>query len=64
MICGSHGLFVVLDHNDRVSLIAQTLQAFQQHGVIARMQTNTGFIQNVNHTDQAAADLAGQSNSL
>ena len=40
MICGTHRFFVMLDDDHRVALIAQSLQTFQQHGVVSRMQTD------------------------
>src|SRR5690606_29832520 len=60
----AHGVFVVLDHDHRVSLIAQVAQTFEQHRVVARMQTDRGLVENVYDPHQPAADLAGEPNSL
>ena len=57
-----HRLFVVLDDDDRVPLIAEPLERRQQHPVVAGMQTDRRLIKDVQHTDQPAADLTGQAN--
>ena len=36
----------------------------EQPIVVARMQADARFIENVEHADQAAADLAGQADAL
>ena len=64
VIGSTHRLFVVLDHNHRVALIAQVAQAVQQHAVVTRMKANGGLIQNIDHAHQPTADLSGKPNAL
>ncbi len=64
VIGGAHGVFVVLDHHDRVALIAEAAQGVQQAVVVAGMQADRGLVENVEHAHQPAADLAGQADAL
>jgi len=60
----ANGLLVVLDHDDRVTQIAQVVQRPKQAGVVALMQADGGLIEDVHHAHQAGADLAGQPDAL
>ena len=64
VIGGSHGLFIVFDNNDRIPLIAEIAQALQQHGVVARMQPDAGFVEDVNDTGQPTPNLTREPNAL
>ena len=64
VVGGAHRVFVVLDHDDRVALIAQPLERRQQPIVVARVQSDRRFVEDVQHADQSAADLPGEANSL
>ena len=64
MVGRPHGVFVVLDDHDRVALVAKLGQRFQQLVVIAGMQADGRFVENVEHAHQPAADLAGQADAL
>ena len=59
-----HGLFVVLDHHDRVALVAQLGQGVQQPIVVAGVQADRRLVEDIQHADQPAADLPGQPNPL
>ena len=59
-----HRVFVVLDHDDRVALVAQPGQGVQQAVVVAGMQADRGLVEDVEHAHQAAADLPGQADAL
>ncbi len=50
----------MLDHDDGVVLIAETLERVEKLALIAVMQADTGLIQHVNTVYQSAADLGGQ----
>jgi len=54
----------VLDHQHGVAEIAQPRQGVQQLAVVARVQADGGFVQDVQHTAQAGADLSGQPDAL
>ncbi len=59
-----HGVFVVLDHDNGVSQVAELGQRVQQLVVIAGVQADRGFVEDVEHAHQAAADLPGQPDAL
>ena len=52
-------------HNDqRISQIAQVEQRFKQFVVISLMQTDTGFIEDIQNSHQRRANLRCKTNSL
>ena len=64
VVGGPHRVFVMLDDDDRVAQVAQPFERAEQAIVVARMQADRRFVENVEHADQAAADLAGEANAL
>ncbi len=60
----AHGVLVVLDDDDRVADVPQTLQRGDQAIVVARMQTDRRLVQDVEHADQPRADLRRQADAL
>ena len=56
--------FIVLDHDDRIAQVAKSPERPQQPSIVALVQANAWFIQNVKHPRKTGADLCGQSNSL
>ena len=64
VVGGPHRVFVVLDDDDRVAQVAQPAERVEQPVVVARVQADRRLVENVEHADQAAADLAGQANAL
>ena len=64
VIGGADGVFVVLHHQDGVAQVAQLLQLPQQPFVVARMQADARLVKDVQHADQAAADLPRQADTL
>ena len=42
----------MLDHNDRVAEVAQTLQGSDQLGVVPLMEPDTRFIKNIKYTNK------------
>ncbi len=59
-----HRVFVMLDDDDRVAHVAQLRERVEQLLIVARVQADRRFVEDVEHADQAAADLPGQPNSL
>src|ERR1043166_3174236 len=54
----------MLNYNDRIAQITKTPQCPQQSRIVALMQSDAGFIQNVKNPCKAGADLRRESNSL
>ena len=59
VVGGADGIFVMLDDDDGIADIAQTLQRCQQPVVIPLMQADGRFVQHIQNAGQSAADLAG-----
>ena len=54
----------MFDHNHAVAQIAQAFEGGEQAVIVALVQADGGFVQNVHHAGQAAADLAGEADAL
>ena len=57
-ISSPHGIFIMLDHDNGITKIAQSLKAFDKPFVVSGMQSNAGFIKDIKNAHKAAADLA------
>src|SRR5215813_6737128 len=64
VIGAPYRFFVVLDHQQRVTLVPQGRERFEQTLIIPRMQTNRWLIQDVKHAAQIRAELRSQTDSL
>ena len=60
----SHGILIVLYHQNCIAQVTKVGQGCQQLVIVALMQTNARFIQNICHAHQAGADLGCQADSL
>ena len=60
----THGVFVMLDHNKRVTHIAQLGESFDEAAVIALVQTNRGLVEHVEHANQTRTDLGCEADAL
>jgi len=49
VIRAQDGVAIVLDHEHAVALVDQATQSLQQTRVVARVQTNAGLVQHVQH---------------
>ena len=56
----ANNLRVVLDHHDRIPVVAQVLQNTDQTLTVARMQANRRFVQNIQGVDQSGTNRRGQ----
>ncbi len=61
---GQDRVGVVFDDQHGVAEVAQSLERVEQAVVVARMQSNGGFVQNVEHAHQARTHLGGESDAL
>ena len=59
-----HGVLVVLDDDQGVAQVAQVLQRADQAVVVLGVQPDAGFVEDVQHAGQPAADLGGQPDAL
>ena len=57
-ISSPHGIFIMLDHDNSITKIAQSFQAFDKPFVVSGMQSNAGFIKDIKNAHKAAANLA------
>ena len=57
-------VLVMFHHDHRIALIPQVFQRGQKPVVVALVQTNRRFVQNIENARQARADLAGQTDTL
>jgi hypothetical protein len=64
VVGGPHCVFVVFDDDDGVAKVAEALQRGEQAVVVAGMQADRGFVEDVEDADEPAADLAGQADPL
>ena len=64
VIGAPHRFLIVLDDDERVSLLPQRGQRFEQAQVIARMQADGRFVQHVKHAAQIRAELRRQADAL
>ena len=60
----AQGLLVVLHHDQGVAEVAQVDQRVQEALVVALMQPDGRFVEDVQHADQGRADLGGQPDAL
>ena len=51
-------------HNHCVSRVTQSLQGAYQPTVVPLVQTDTGFVQNIQDIDQLRTNLRGQTDTL
>ena len=58
------GILVVLDHDDGVAEVAQMLQRGDKPLVVALMQADRRFVQDIKHAHEPRADLRGKADAL
>ena len=64
IIRGTHGVVIVLDHDQRIARIAQALHCCNELFVVALVQTDARLIEDIEHVDQLTADLGGETDAL
>src|SRR5947199_7401706 len=64
VVRSAYRFFIMLNNDDRIAEIAQPSQRPEQTRIIALMQTDARFIQNVKNPCQTRANLCRQSDSL
>ena len=64
VVGGADRLLVVLDHEHRVAQVAQLAQRREEPGVVALVQADRRLVEDVEHADEARADLRGEPDAL
>src|SRR4029453_7096917 len=64
VICRPNRLFVMLHDDDRIAEIAKPGQGTQQFPVIALVQSNRRFVEDVEHPSQISANLRREPDAL
>ena len=64
VIGAANGVFVVLDDEHGVAEIAKLFEGVKEAVIVARVESNGRFIQNVQDATKARADLRGQADAL
>jgi hypothetical protein len=60
VVGASERFFVMLDENEGVSKVAEMKEKVEESRVIGGMKTDAGFIEYVEDSSEAAADLSGE----
>src|SRR6185312_17013699 len=64
VVGGADGVLVMLDHNHRVAEVAQALEGFEQPRIVALVQADARFVENIQHARETRADLRGEPDAL
>jgi hypothetical protein len=60
VVGASERFFVMLDEDERVSKVAEMKEEVEESRVIGGVKTDAGFIEHVEDSSEAAADLGGK----
>src|SRR5690606_21423290 len=58
-----HHVAVMLDDHDRVPKVTQIFERLDKLDVVSRMETDTRFIEDIEHADQLGAYLRGKTDT-
>ena len=58
------GVFVVLDDDEGIALVAEGDEGFEEGGVVAWMETDGGFVEDVEDASEVGAELGGEADAL
>ena len=64
VVGGAHRLLVVLDDDDRVAEVAELLERGEEARVVALVQADRRLVEDVEHADEARADLRREPDAL
>src|SRR5262249_29216344 len=59
-----HRFLVVLHHDQRIPFFAKRAQGVEEAQIIARVQSNRWFIEDIKHASKIRAELGGETNAL
>ncbi len=64
VVGGPHRIFVVLDDNKRVADVAKVFEDLYQPRIVARMQADAWFVENIKRADEQGAEVRRKLNPL
>ena len=64
IVGGPDRLLVMFDHDHRVAEVAQALERLQQALVVALVEADRRFVQDIKHAREPRADLRGEADAL
>ena len=64
IVSAADRVLVMFDHDYGIAQVAQLTEGAQQPVIVALMQSDRGFVENIKHAGQAGADLAGKADTL
>ncbi len=64
VVGSTHNLFVVLDNDNSIALVAQFLENMDESVGVAGMETNAGFVEDIERAHEGAAQRGGEVDAL
>ncbi|OPZ53990.1 MAG: hypothetical protein BWY89_01650 [Bacteroidetes bacterium ADurb.BinA012] len=64
LVCGPDDLLFVFHDNDRVAKVTQFLQCIDKHRGVTRVESDTGFVEDIKRACQTASERGCQVDSL
>ena len=64
MIGGANRFFIVFHYDHRIAEVAEVAQGPEEPGIIALVQADAGFVQNIENAGQPGTDLGGEPDTL
>ena len=63
-VAAAHGVLVMLDHEEAVSLVAEGDQGVEELDVVAGVEADGGFVEDVEDAAEVGAQLRGETDAL
>lgn len=60
----AHRVLVVFDNDDSVAAVAEFAEGVEEFPVVVRMEADAGFVEHVDDTHEAHAELGGEAHAL
>src|SRR5437764_4319051 len=64
IVGAANGFFIVLDHKNGISEIAQFFERIQQATVVAMVKSDGRLVEDIEHAAKFGANLCGEANTL
>ena len=63
-VAAAHGVLVVLDDEEGVAFVAEGDEGVEELGVVARVEADGGFVEDVEDAAEVGAELGGEADAL